>query len=140
MKRFLSYVMIMLTALWLGGCGGEGLPRRVKVKGKVSYRGQPLSTGTLNFSPKVKESARPATGYLLEDGSFEMTTYRPGDGVQPGEYDVAIISYDEGPLSNSKNWTRKGKKLIPEKYFKYATSGLQASVPDHDIELEFNLE
>jgi hypothetical protein len=139
MKRFLLVSLVISTCSSLGGCG-DGLPTRVQVTGKVFFQGQPLHTGTISFSPKAKGATRPSLAFLHEDGTFKMTTFRAEDGVQPGDYDVAIIAYDEGPLSNSLNWTRTGKKLIPEKYFTHATSGLKATIPDHDVELEFKIE
>ena len=139
MKRLLLISIVISTCSSLCGCD-DGLPTRVQVTGKVSFQNQPLPTGTVSFSPKAKGETRPSLAYLREDGTFIMSTFRPEDGVQPGEYDVAIIAYDEGPLSNSAKWTRNGKKLIPEKYFSHATSGLKATIPDHDVELEFKIE
>jgi hypothetical protein len=133
------FSMATLTAVSLGGCG-DGLPTRVHVSGRVFFKDQPLQTGTITFSPKEKGATRPSLAFLREDGTFKMSTFRSDDGVQPGQYDVAIIAYDEGPLSNSANWKRRGKKLIPEKYFTHATSGLQATIPDHDVDLKFNIE
>jgi len=139
MQRLLLLPIITLASLSLPGCS-DGLPRRVLVTGKVSFQGQPLHTGTITFSPKVKGGTRPSVAYLREDGTFKMSTYRAEDGVRPGEYAVAIIAYDEGPLSNAANWSRTGKKLIPEKYFSHATSGLTATIPNHDVQLEFKIE
>lgn len=122
-----------------GGCG-DGRPARVLVKGRVTVAGRPLTTGTITFSPKEKNTVRPAIAYIREDGAFEMTTFSAGDGVQPGDYRVSIIAYDEGPLSDAEKWTRKGKKLIPEKYFQHRTSGLEARVPENDVTIDFDLE
>ena len=126
-----------MVAVPLAGCGGK--QDTVVVTGKVTYQGQPLHTGSVVFSAKKSGKTRPAIAYIREDGTYEMTTFRPDDGVQPGDYTVAIIAYDEGPLSNAEKWSRLGKKLIPEKYFKHATSGLTATIPDHDVEIDFNL-
>ena len=137
--RSLPSLLLLCAAILLGGCG-DGLPERVIVTGKVTYQGKPLPTGTISFSPKTERATRPSLAYLLEDGTYKMTTFRADDGTQPGEYSVAVIAYDEGPLSNAEQWRRQGKKLIPEKYFKHATSGLEATVPEHDVELNFDLK
>lgn len=139
MPRIRMFSAVTLTALSLSGCD-DGLPTRVQVTGRVFFQDQPLQTGTITFSPKKKGATRPSLAFLREDGTFKMSTFRADDGVQPGQYDVAIIAYDEGPLSDSAKWKRRGKKLISESYFSHATSGLQATIPDHDVDLEFKIE
>jgi len=156
-KRLILISVVTSACLSLCGCG-DGLPKRVQVTGRVIFQDKPLHVGTITFSPKQKGATRPSLAYLREDGTFKMTTFRAGDGVQPGEYNVAIIAYDDtdkqstadedsqsvydnvDPRKNLANWSRQGEKLIPEKYFAHATSGLQATIPNHDVELEFKIE
>jgi hypothetical protein len=63
-----------------------------KFAGKVTVDGQPPPTGTrvILFDPKVSPSiSHPVLhAQCAADGSFEFTTYTPGDGVPLGKYVV----------------------------------------------------
>jgi len=122
---------ITLAALLLGacsGCGGSGsLPTLIPVKGKVTYKGQPLTKGTVRFEPDGY--GRMATGDLQADGTFVLTTYQTGDGVVAGQHKVFITGTGSNPR----------KELVPQKYTTADGSKLTADVnPDH-TEFTFNL-
>lgn len=71
------------------GCGGSG---PVPVTGKVTVDGVPVAGAGVLFTPKG--GGRPAHGETKADGTYELTTARPGDGALPGEYVVTIV-WDE---------------------------------------------
>jgi hypothetical protein len=86
----LAIVAAMLLG-WCGGCGASGsgaLPSLVPVKGKVTFKGQPVTTGTVRFEPD--DYGRPASGKLQSDGTYVLTTLKEGDGVVPGHHRVSI--------------------------------------------------
>ena len=70
-----------LMIVW--GCSNDdGLAKRYAVSGTVSYNGQPLAKGRINFVSK-DTTARSASG-AIENGSFSsLTTLTSGDGALP---------------------------------------------------------
>lgn len=92
MSRFshAARVVRLLAALLLAaGCGG---PKLVPVTGRVLFKGEPLTAGSIWFHP-AEGSARPdekASCQLQLDGSFKMRTYPYGNGVPPGSYKVTL--------------------------------------------------
>jgi hypothetical protein len=140
------------------GCGGDesGLGRRYKVTGKVTYKGEPVPHGTVNFlptNPPLPEG-RAATGEI-KDGYYSLGTTGNNDGALPGDYDVAIVAMDvdlaaavsskeaggiihQGDAAHQKA-QKNAKKLIPDKYSSGATSGLKAKV-DSSKSFDFDLK
>ena len=72
-----------LLSCW--GCGQADGPwsgQTVPVKGKVTYKGKPLTQGTVSSSPRIP-AARPH-GNIQPDGTFVLTTFKEGDGAVAG--------------------------------------------------------
>jgi len=151
--RTLVTVVLSLTALFsLSGCGpDDGLGKRFKVSGKVTYNGQPLKSGTVDFFPEDPNTARPATGEIQEDGSYRLTTQTPGDGAMGGKYKVAISAYEvdkaqtssppQGGSADQVAVARAQKKsLIPIKYSGTDASGLAATVGPGSTTHNFDLK
>ena len=110
---------------WGCGPGGGTNPSLVPVKGKVTYKGMPLTKGTIKFVPDGY--GREARGAIQSDGSFVLTTQKEGDGAVAGEHRVAITGFDKG-LAKDRALT---------KFASPNTSRLIAEVdPEHT---EFNL-
>ena len=129
------------------GCGGDesGLGRRYKVTGKVTYKGEPVSHGTVNFIPTKPPppDGRAATG-TIKDGFYSLSTTGHDDGALPGDYNVAIVAVDIDLSSAASSKAEGGKihegdpalrkaiknakKLIPDKYGVSEKSGLTATV------------
>lgn len=77
----------LATILVISGCGNQnGL---VDVSGAVTLDGEPLTTGQIKFFP---EDGRPASGPIDSEGRYTLTTYEPGDGAKPGNYDVTVTA------------------------------------------------
>jgi hypothetical protein len=93
---------IIAMILASAGCGAEGLPI-VPVSGKVTYAGGPCPTeGTISFTPvNVEEGLprRPGRASFKEDGVFEATSFREGDGLVPGTYTALISCWMGQPIS-----------------------------------------
>jgi hypothetical protein len=62
----------------------------VKVTGTVTVKGQPADQVEVTFLPK---NGRPATGVTDNQGRFELSTLKPGDGAVPGEHRVTLGEY-----------------------------------------------
>jgi hypothetical protein len=140
------------------GCSGDdsGLGRRYKVTGKVTYKGEPVAHGTVNFLPSKPPppEGRAATGDL-KDGYYSLVTTGNDDGALPGEYKVAIVALDvdlaaaaapkeqggmihQGDPAHQKA-QKNAKKLIPTKYTSGETSGLTATVGTSSNKFDFEL-
>ncbi|RUL87509.1 hypothetical protein [Tautonia sociabilis] len=135
-----SFAAILLLA---AGCGdGTGLPKRYPVSGTVTYKGEPVKTGTIQFTPEDLNNGRAASG-VITDGSYYLTTAVDGDGALPGNYKVAIIAQDvdlEKALAGVEGGSPKqddiakayaeAKDLVPSKYSLPDTSGLTYTVKE----------
>src|SRR4051812_48556310 len=86
-----AWLVVLPCAVALSGCGTKEM---YQVRGKVIYKDGSVPTGTLAivlFSPSPDSTAmvrKSASGPIGPDGSFEMVTRVPGDGVHHGEYGV----------------------------------------------------
>jgi hypothetical protein len=123
---------ITLSAILLiccAGCGsGSGaLPSLIAVKGKVTFKGQPLTKGTIRFEPDGY--GRMATGKIQPDGTFVLSTLKDGDGVVAGLHKVSVS--DTGSVGK--------KPLVPKKYSQAGSSDLTAEVDSEHTEFSFDL-
>lgn len=113
----------------LAGCGGGNGLTTAPVKGKVLVNGQPLSHGTISFRP---EAGSPATGEIRPDGTFTLTTFKPGDGAIVGTHEVLVVATERDagtiPPPQPGEEVVMGKSIIPQKYTSFSTSGLTADV------------
>ena len=83
--------LLGLAAVCAGflGCAGasDGLPRQA-VSGTVTFDGQPLAEGRIQFEPASAEAMTPAGGEI-KDGRYSI----PRDqGPTPGDYRIMITS------------------------------------------------
>jgi hypothetical protein len=114
-------------------------PKTLPVRGKVTYKGQPVPKGTVTFQP---DQGQPAVGELQDDGSYRLTTFAPGDGALPGHHRVFIIANTADPTKmpgSSPGWTPP-KDLVPKKYNTAETSGLEATVSADKSDISFDLQ
>jgi hypothetical protein len=122
-----------LAAIFFGACWGCGSgsvvpPSLIPVKGKVTYKGQPVTKGIVRFEPDGY--GRMATGELKSDGTFELTTLKPGDGVVAGEHRVTVSDFDKS----------LAKDRALKKYGSANISGLKAEVSPEKSEFTFDLK
>jgi hypothetical protein len=142
--------MVCLPAVLLGGCGGPNLAR---VTGKVTYNGKPVTGGKIMFYP---ESGRMALGEIGSDGTYTLTTFKPGDGALVGSHRIAIESTKVGPgnMETPKTFEEEMKGvppggkilvagkvewLVPEKYSRVETSGLTRTVERGENKIDLDL-
>jgi hypothetical protein len=72
-----------------------------------------------------------ASGTIKEDGSFELYTRRPGDGVYLGKYAVTFAFY-RGAMDQ--------RPLIPAKYTSATTTPYQVVIDHNRDDLNFEIE
>jgi hypothetical protein len=100
------------------GTGFVGCQRKLEtaqVRGKVIYKDGSVPQApvrAVRFEPTATSSAKvrkAASGEIQDDGSFELCTRKPGDGVYLGEYAVTFSIYkstlDPIPVIAQKYWT-----------------------------------
>jgi hypothetical protein len=136
MSRAIACLLTPALLLLFAGCGGDGRKTAV-VNGKVTYRGKAVSSGTVTFVPETGGPS--ATGEIQSDGTFTMTTYKPGDGAVLGKHKVFIVAMED--MSGKLPEERKPlpAPLIPLKYTSIATSPLTADVAGRENTVEFDL-
>lgn len=131
------------------GCGGDG-PELARVKGKVTYNGQPVAGATVTFMPTTGPLA---TGVTDSSGEFTLTTTgKPGAvlgkhrvGITKmaaaGEGGAAGMTPDDMKKMQMEQMKGGGdetvKSEIPEKYADPKSSGLEATVSSNASENEF---
>jgi hypothetical protein len=140
----LCSISLFLATLLVAGCDSE--PTLISVRGKVSYREQPLPRGTILLTPDASRgcSGAQASAEIQADGSYTLYTHRDTHtalGVAPGWYRVTILAV-EAPLGGqSTSRFVAPRSLLPEKYRDPDQSGLSCEVkPGKDNVINFNLE
>ncbi len=129
--RLAVLVVASLLLVPFSGCGvaGSGTPPSlIPVKGKVSYRGKPITKGVVRFEPDGY--GRKASGPIQSDGTFVLSTEKEGDGVDAGHHQVSITSTGDRP----------GKEFVPQKYTQRNSSQLTADVDAEHTEFNFELK
>jgi hypothetical protein len=142
----LSFALSLVAA----GCGADAnMPKLGKVHGKVTYKGQPVTSGHITFTPvlgKGGETGQTATGEINTDGTYEMTTFNTGDGAILGQHTVTVVVRGKEnealtkPDANGHIRYELAKAVTPSKYASAETSPLKCTVhegtQDFDIELK----
>jgi hypothetical protein len=150
MTRRSLFLLASAGVLVLGatGCGG---PKPVPVKGSVTLDGQLVDNAQVLFTPV--EGNKVASGVTKEDGTFELTTEKPGDGAVPGDYKVTVTYTDPvgvtgpsgntqqammGAMKSAQEAKRKRQKFyIPPVYTTVGSTPIQQKVPvDGPVNIE----
>jgi hypothetical protein len=125
--------LLVVAAAFMAGCGGS---EAIQVTGAVvNADGSPVQceSGKVLFQPTAtgENAGEHATGDVKPDGTFELMTKVPGDGVKPGHYKVVLQlfkSYRDGTLA------------VPKKYGDPTTTPLEATVDADHTHFEFKVE
>jgi len=129
-RRLLGSLVIVLVAV--AGCS-QGV-KKVTVNGTVSYKGQRLQSGILQFvGPEGAYSA----SAIQPDGSFIITD------VVPGEVKVGVMQSPQGSgIDSSGKKTSSGSKPVnlPEKYREPDKSGLKYTISSDTKTLQIDIK
>jgi hypothetical protein len=107
------------------GCA-DSYPTLVEVGGKVTYQAKDVPLGTVTFTPvsSSKTGARPGTGIIGPDGTFQMRSFPDRLGMLPGEYEVGVHAFEGSFLEGNVVY------IVPVRFANAHTSGLRTVVPD----------
>jgi hypothetical protein len=87
-------LVLMLASCLSLGCGGSS---GVHVKGKVTFKGQPVPGGKVYISPDSTQGGSGATGFAdIKDGYFD-TSAAGGRGTTAGPVVFAVEGVDPNP-------------------------------------------
>ncbi len=144
--RTSSALVIALSAVSLAfaGCGSKPERETAIVKGTVTYKGKPLSSGSIVLVP---DGGGPtAQGEIGPDGAYQMGTYSLTDGAIPGTHSVMILSMTAVggatglPEDSLKRGSGQTNSVIPEKFADLSTSGLKVEVQSGKNTVDFELD
>jgi hypothetical protein len=126
MKRLTALCPLLLLA----GCTAQGptLPTAVEAKGKILLPdGRPLPGGRVTLNPQAATEVE-AFGDVNPDGTFALTTYKPGDGAVPGTYVVTVSPFNFRSKTGSPTKVAAVAAQLPPRYGDAATSDLKVTI------------
>ncbi|QDV66512.1 hypothetical protein Poly24_01980 [Rosistilla carotiformis] len=139
-----TFALAMMT-----GCGSSGLPEdAAAVEGVVTYQGSPVADAVVTFRSQTGFSA---VGKTAPDGRYQLSSASIPGGTKIGDYQVTVVKrekLDNAMLTeDDPNYTgqqqqtapQKPKYLVPERYSRPTTSGLEATVATGPNEINFDL-
>jgi hypothetical protein len=135
-----TLALAMLTTT-LAGCG-SGDRKTYRAGGRVVFQdGSPMPSGKIELSPMGKvnsasgKSPPNPAGVIENDGTFQLTTYKPFDGALPGRYRVIVqeLQYE------TKMGQPPPKPTIDPRYTRYDTSGLEVEIKEEVNNLKISI-
>ena len=99
----------LAAAIVLGmfsGCGGSDGPERAEIHGRVTFNGEPVGAGQIEYRPNVeKGGSGPQSILFIKDGYYESA----GKGPVIGPHTVKISGYTGIPVP----FKDMGEQLFP---------------------------
>jgi hypothetical protein len=124
-RTVLVGLLLLLVAGGVG-CRGGRLPT-YRAGGRVKFAGgKPLTRGWVEFESVKQRPIIAARAEIQSDGSFELGTYKPGDGAIEGEHRAAVgvrLSADE-----ADNPKLRKPPPVDRRFSALDSSGLQFTV------------
>jgi hypothetical protein len=128
-----------LAIAW-SGCGEANPLGRRAIYGNVTFQGQPVDYGAIQFNP-VDLAHGVSSGAMITDGKYSIPT---AQGLPPGEYQVMVTAPDrskqekvEGPPGDERSLA---VERIPAKYNLKTTLKLEVPKGRGRQEANFHLE
>ena len=150
LRAAVRFGFMLLIAASIPACGGNAdLPKLGKVRGKVTYKGKPVESGHIVFTPaegKGGETGQSATGEIGSDGSYEMTTFNTGDGAILGQHIVTVELREKAdpnlgkPKADGTIDYKLPKSQGPKQYAKVDTSPLRITVKEGSQDFPIELK
>lgn len=146
MKTWILLINAALACSLLIGCGsGNQNPPTSPVSGKVTFKGEAVEGATIQFVPTATEG-KVANAVSNADGTYELSTFEPGDGAMAGKYKVTVrklVSVEQGVQRDGENAGEPAfvnKDMLPKNYRSNNSTPLEYDVTENgdntfDIEL-----
>jgi hypothetical protein len=133
---WLAMVLAACIGLTIAGCGGGSPQGRLAISGQVTFEGQPLDQGSIQFTPLDSESGI-SGGAIIQNGSYTIEAEK---GLAPGKYRVRIFSAEaSGEAEEMPGMSEEApKERIPAQY--NVESTLEADVSGDKTTFDFKLE
>jgi hypothetical protein len=128
--RLFVLCLLFLLIATLSGCGPTG-PKKVEVSGTVTFDGEPVKKGDINFVPE--DSSQGPEGGTIVDGKYRM---QAKTGKNRVEIRAVRDSGKKDPMGTGGNLM---EDYIPAKY-SGQKSVLSADVGEGKTEHNFKLE
>jgi hypothetical protein len=126
MRTATRVLPIVLLAAFAGGCACDDLNRQA-ASGTVTYKGQPVASGSVTFAP-LPETGRTHVTAAIQDGTFAVAK---GKGLAPGKYQVRFTANDRvalGPTEPGAGPTGDPpKQILPARHNDQST---------HEVEIK----
>ena len=148
------FAVIALACLACIGCG-DGM---IDLKARVTLDGKPLEGASVVLYGTGETKNRPAAGMTNADGNVTFTTFRPEDGVLPGDYKVVVIKSPESAQEEMASYDRNNPEdvkrmiareaggnvsftpsVLPRSYLSPDTTPLECTVPSDEDPVIFAL-
>lgn len=129
-RVWFSVTMLSVGSLMGAGCSGSDDPTTAAVSGKVTRGGQPVSGGTVMFSPRASADkkgppGKPAAAEVGADGTFTLTTFTKNDGAVIGKHQV---TYTPAPIEIDEKQHKEDSKPLASPF-----AGLVPSKPEVEV-------
>jgi len=141
-RSYFTHAIIVsctLCIIHVAGCGRDDTT--VSVGGEVSYKGEPVEMGEIEFTP-MEGTSGPATGCAIEGGRYALAAER---GLQPGgTYLVQIRGMKNtgrsalDPFSGAES-VEVMDHFIPEEYNARSTLRISIKGDSSSEQLDFDL-
>ena len=123
--------------LFMVGCSSSESvkpPTPTPVSGDIFLsNGQPMPAGRITFNPK--DNGLPEATAEINNGSFQLTSFKKNDGVVPGDYVITVE-----PITYLNGTAKRVNVLVPLHYQKVATSRLNVTIKDGQQPLTIRLQ
>lgn len=128
-------MLVGILACGLFGCGPRR-PQTYPVHGKVTFPdGEPVTSAIIEFeliSGDLKQAYN-ARGMVGRDGTFQLKTFRDGDGAVAGRH--RAIVQEPLPIDDPEPGKKPWVAAIHPKYRTYENSGLEFEVKETSNEI-----
>ncbi len=130
-SRIQQVFIVLLSVACITGCGGaQGMG---SISGKVTLKGEPVTTGRIGFLSK--ETGKGAAGDISSTGEFEINSSLPA-----GTYTVTVNPPSPKPPQEGEPVTKPpNPKGFPKKFRSSETSDLKVEVKSGSNQLEIDM-
>ena len=146
--RFEVFVLplLMLGTSTLSGCG-DGQRPTYRAGGSVTLAdGTPLAGGVVEFQSRDDQLAPTARATIQADGSYQLSTFKKGDGAFEGEHGVIVFPPPpkrfrgwEHDMLQQRSAPQSSTLQMDPRYQRYESSGLSFSVTRDASKNQFHI-